>query len=147
MKRRTFCQGAIATLVAVPVSAKAEPTKATLYKNPQCGCCDIYVAYLQENGFEVEVNTTTDLAEINRKAGIPERIQGCHALFVDRYVVDGLVPVDIVRKLLSERPDIVGISLPGMPIGAPGMPGRKVAKLVVYAVTKDGKPPTVYAAE
>jgi hypothetical protein len=147
MKRRTFCQGAIATLVAMPLPVKAEPIGATLYKNPQCNCCDIYAAYLRDNGFEVELVSTTDLADINSKAGIPERIQGCHAMFVDRYVVDGLVPVNIVRKLLSERPDIVGISLPGMPVGAPGMPGQKTGKLVVYAVTKDGKAPTVYATE
>jgi hypothetical protein len=147
MKRRTFCQGIIATLVALPLPAIAAPIRATLYKNPQCNCCDIYAAYLGENGFEVEVKLTTDLAEINSKAGIPEKIQGCHAMFVDGYVVDGLVPVNIVRKLLSERPAIVGISLPGMPVGAPGMPGLKTGKFVIYAVTKDGTAPTVYAIE
>jgi len=147
MKRRIFCQGAIATLAALPLPAMAAPVRATLFRNPQCNCCDIYADYLRENGFEVDVMSTNDLAEINSKAGIPENIQGCHAMFIDRYVVDGLVPVNIVRKLLSERPAIAGITLPGMPVGAPGMPGQKTAKLVVYAFTKDGKAPTVYATE
>ncbi len=147
MKRRTFCQGTIATLVVLPLPAKSEPVRATLYRNPQCFCCDGYAAYLRENGFDVDVKSTNDLADINRKAGFPEKIQGCHAMFVENYVVDGLVPVSIVRKLLSERPAIVGITLPGMPVGAPGMPGQKTAKFVVYAVTNDGKAPTVYATE
>jgi hypothetical protein len=147
MKRRTFCRGAIAALVALPLPAVAEPIRATLFRNPQCGCCDIYAAYLRQNGFEVDVKSTNDLDEINRKAGFPETIQGCHAMFVDGYVVDGLVPVNIVRKLLSERPAIAGITLPGMPTGSPGMPGRKTAPFTIYAVAKDGAPPTVYAVE
>jgi hypothetical protein len=149
MKRRTFCQGAIAmaTLTAVPLAVMAEPIRATLYKNPQCNCCDVYAAYLRENGFDVDVKSVDDLTKINTKAGFPEKIQGCHAMFVDKYVVDGLVPVNIVRKLLAERPAIAGITLPGMPVGAPGMPGQKTAKFVIYAVTNDGKAPTVYATE
>jgi hypothetical protein len=147
MKRRIFCQGAIATMVALPLPAMAEPVRATLYRNPQCNCCDIYAAYLRENGFDVDVKSVNDLTEINSKAGIPEKIQGCHAMFVDGYVVDGLVPVNIVRRLLSERPAIAGITLAGMPIGAPGMPGQKRGSFVVYAFTKDGKAPTVYATE
>ena len=147
MKRRTFCRGAIAALVALPLPAMAAPIRATLFRNPQCNCCDIYAAYLRENGFEVDVKSTNDLEEINRKAGFPENIQGCHAMFVDGYVVDGLVPVNIVRRLLSERPAIAGITLAGMPIGAPGMPGQKRGSFVVYAFTKDGKAPTVYATE
>jgi len=66
-------------------------------------------------------------------------------MFVDGYVVDGHVPVEIIQKLLSERPAIAGITLPGMPEGSPGMVGTKTAPFVIYAVTKDGKEPTVYA--
>lgn len=72
------------------------------------------------NRFEVEVKPTNDLAEISRKAGVSEDFQGCHSTFVDGYVVDGHVPMKIVEKLPAERPDIAGISLPGMPVGAPG---------------------------
>ena len=66
-------------------------------------------------------------------------------MFVDGYVVDRHVPVEIVRKLLSERPTIAGITLPGMPAGSPGMVGKKTQTFVIYAVTKDGEPPKVYA--
>ena len=91
------------------------------------------------------MKATNDLAEISQKAGVPEKYQGCHTMFIDGYVVDGHVPVEIVHKLLSERPAIAGITLPGMPAGSPGMVGQKADSFVIYAVTKDGKPPTVYA--
>ncbi len=68
-------------------------------------------------------------------------------MFVDGYVVEGLVPAGVILTLLSERPAIVGITLPGMPTGSPGMPGEKKSPLIVYAVTKDGAPPTTYAVE
>jgi hypothetical protein len=147
MQRRTFCLGAAVMLVALPLPAVAEPTRATLFKNPQCTCCEGYATYLRNNGFEVEVKPTNDLTEISRKAGVPENLQGCHTTFVDGYVVDGHVPVNVVRKLLSERPAIAGITLPGMPLGAPGMTGTKNGEFIIYAVTQNGAPPTVYATE
>src|SRR6516162_3244164 len=147
MKRRRFCQGIILALAALPLPAAAKPIRTTLYKNPQCSCCEGYASYLRNNGFEVEVKPTNDLAEISRKAGVPEKLQGCHTMFVGDYVVDGHVPVNVIRKLLLERPAIAGITLPGMPMGSPGMVGQKTQPFVVYAVTKDGKAPTVYATE
>jgi hypothetical protein len=147
MNRRTFCQGAILATVALPLPAVAGSIRATLYKQPQCSCCDEYAAYPRKNGFEVEVKPTNDLAEISRKAGVPEKLQGCHTMLVDGYVVDGHVPVNVIQKLLSERPAIAGITLPGMPDGSPGMTGRKSGPFTIYAVTKDGAPPKVYATE
>ncbi|WP_027132523.1 DUF411 domain-containing protein [Geminicoccus roseus] len=138
--------GAIITLLAPPMQAMAQQTSAVLYKNPQCGCCEGYADYLRDNGFEVDVKPTNDLAEISRRAGVPEDFQGCHVTFVDGYVVEGHVPVNLVRKLLSERPDIAGITLPGMPMGSPGMGGAKEEPFKVYAVGQDGAP-TVYATE
>src|SRR6266540_1071853 len=147
MNRRHFCKCAILAAAALPLPAIAAPTRATLYKNPQCTCCEGYAAYLRQNGFEVDVKPTNDLTEISSKAGVPEKFQGCHTMFVDNYVVDGHVPVNVVRKLLSERPAIAGITLPGMPEGSPGMTGRKHGPFTIYAVTKDGARPTVYATE
>ncbi|RUO99838.1 DUF411 domain-containing protein [Hyphomicrobium sp.] len=146
MNRTTRLAGFVA-LVAFSTPAIAEPIHAILYKNPQCSCCEKYAAYLRHNGFDVEVKPTNDLAEISSKAGVPERMEGCHTMFINGYVIDGHVPVDIVRKLLSEKPAIAGITLPGMPSGSPGMVGAKTEKFVIYAVTKDGNAPTVYAAE
>ena len=147
MKRRTFCRGVILAMVALPLPAVAEPVHATLYKNPQCTCCEGYAAYLRQNGFEVDVRPTNDLTEISSKAGVPEKFQGCHTMLVNGYVVDGHVPINVVRKLLSERPAIAGITLPGMPAGSPGMTGYKQGPFTIYAVTKDGAPPKLYASE
>ena len=147
MNRRHFCRGAALAAVAIPLPALAAPTRATLYKNPQCTCCEGYAAYLRKNGFEVDVQPTNDLTEISQKAGVPEALQGCHTMFVDGYVVDGHVPVNVIRRLLSERPPIAGITLPGMPEGSPGMTGSKTGPFTIYAVTKDGAPPKVYAVE
>jgi hypothetical protein len=147
MHRRTFCGVALCALFATPLPATAETIRATLYKNPQCGCCDEYAAYLRRNGFDIDVHPTNNLAEISSKAGVPETLQGCHTMFVNGYVVDGHVPVKVIRKLLSERPPIAGMTLPGMPAGSPGMTGEKDGPFTVYAVTKDGAPPTVYASE
>ena len=137
-----------ALLVSGGFVVHAEETlKATLYKNPQCGCCEGYADYLRDNGFEVDVKPTNDLAEISSKAGVPADFQGCHTMFVDGYVVDGHVPVKTIRKLLSERPDVAGITLPGMPMGSPGMTGEKTEPFTIYSVTKEGEQPTVYATE
>jgi hypothetical protein len=138
---------AFLTLMTTPLPALAAPIHALLYKNPQCSCCEIYAAYLQQNGFDVELKPTNDLAEVSAKAGVPADLEGCHTMFIDGYAFDGLVPVDIVKKVLTERPAIAGVTLAGMPTGAPGMPGAKTAPLKIYAFTKDGKAPTVYAVE
>lgn len=145
--KRTIRLLALLSVLAAPLPAMADPTKATLYKDPQCGCCEGYAAYLRDHGFEVDVKPTHDLAEISRKAGVPAQFQGCHTMLVDGYVVDGHVPVTIVRKMLTEKPAIAGVTLPGMPQGSPGMSGIKTAPFTVFAVTKDGKQPTVYAKE
>jgi len=131
--------------MAVPAAARAEdPIAATLYKNPQCACCEIYAKYLTLGGFKVEVIPTNDLAEISRKAGVPSELEGCHTMFIGDYVVDGHVPLPTVHKLLREKPAIAGITLPGMPSGSPGMNGPKVESWTIYAVTKDGAPPSVF---
>jgi hypothetical protein len=99
-----------------------------------------YVDYLRHHGCEVTSKPTNDLAEISRKAGVPSELQGCHSAFIEDYVVDGHVPVEAIKKLLSERPPIKGIALPGMPAGSPGMSGEKIGPLTIYAIGRDGKP-------
>ena len=131
-------------LVAPNRAHAAEPIPVTLYKNPQCSCCESYAQYLDRNGFKVDVKPTNDLAEISRKAGVPEDLQGCHTSFIGSYVVDGHVPVKTIRKLLDDKPAIVGITLPGMPPGSPGMYGNKTGSLIVYAVSRDGAAPSIF---
>ena len=144
---RIFRLGATLALLALPLPAMADPLQATLYKNPQCGCCEGYADYLRANGFQVDVKPTNDLMQISQKAGVPPEFQGCHTTFIDGYVIDGHVPASVIGKLLKERPPIAGITLPGMPIGSPGMDGVKTQPFTIYAVTKDGAAPTVYATE
>ena len=90
--------GAAAILAMSLNAAPAAAQEATLYKNPQCGCCESYADYLRENGFTVEVKPTHDLAQISREAGIPDDFQGCHTAFLDDYVVSGHVPIDVVTS-------------------------------------------------
>ena len=145
--KHTIKIAALLAAVALPWPAFADAIHATLYKNPQCGCCENYAAYLRQNGFDVEVKPSNDLAEISSKAGVPAEYEGCHTTFIEGYVVDGHVPIKAIEKLLKERPAIAGITLPGMPMGSPGMGDDPSASFTVYAVTKDGAKPTVYSFE
>lgn len=145
MRRALFLA---AILITGATAAHAEDAlKATLYKSPQCSCCEGYASYLRGDGFDVTVKPTHDLANISRNAGVPAHLQGCHTMLIDGYVVDGHVPVNIVRRLLAERPPVAGISLPGMPTGSPGMGGSKTGPFVIYALPKDGGTPVLYAKE
>ncbi len=96
--------------------------------------CESYASYLRENGFTVTVKPTHELAQMSRMAGIPENFEGCHLSMIDGYVVSGHVPVASVERLLSEQPKIVGITLPGMPQGSPGMSGRKTEPFTTYEI-------------
>ncbi|WP_443024252.1 DUF411 domain-containing protein [Sneathiella sp.] len=124
---------------------EAVATEVTLYKNPQCQCCESYADYLRENGFVVSVKPTHDLVPMSKKAGIPEDFQGCHLAFIDNYVVSGHVPINTVKKLLTEKPDIKGLTLPGMPTGSPGMGGPKTGSFIIYQI--NDKQPTIYTSE
>ena len=122
-----------------------EPRAATLYKDPQCGCWEAYADHLRESGFEVTVTPTHQLPQIKRQHGVPSALEGCHTTLVDGYVVEGHVPVATLLRLLAEKPDIRGISLPGMPAGSPGMSGEKTAPFTIYEIG-EGQP-RLYAVE
>jgi hypothetical protein len=137
----------LALALSLPWPALADAIQATMYKMPQCGCCEGHAAYLRQNGFAVDVKESFELSKISAEAGIPPELEGCHTIFVDGYVVGGHVPAGVIKKMLSERPAIAGITLAGMPLGSPGMDGPKTEPFVIYAVTKDGAKPMVYATE
>jgi hypothetical protein len=138
---------ALVVLVAALGSAAQaeEPWTATLYKNPQCACCEGYADYLRDNGFEVAVQPSHDLPLLHRQHGVPDALVGCHTTLVDGYVVEGHVPVRALLRLLTEKPGITGISLPGMPAGSPGMFGEKTEPFTIYEIA-DG-PAKIYAVE
>jgi hypothetical protein len=131
--------------LAAPASAAEGAKEATLYKNPQCTCCEAYADYLRENGFDVTVVPTHDLSLIKQRHGVPAAYEGCHTMLIDGYVVEGHVPVDILDRLLTERPDLKGISLPGMPMGSPGMSGEKTEPFTIFGFGDE--PTEVYAVE
>ena len=142
--RRSTALLAALLMALLSTQAFAAQTMVTLYKNLQCTCCEAYVKFLEEQGFKVEVKPVRDLHAIDQKAGVPEALEGCHTSFIDGYVVIGHVPIDAIRKLLAERPKIVGISIPGMPANLPGMPGPRSHPVAIHEITADGSTSKIF---
>ncbi|GGG52489.1 hypothetical protein GCM10010964_44550 [Caldovatus sediminis] len=139
---------AVAPLAPSPSHAATDAGEAVLYKNPQCGCCGGHADHLRRNGFRVRVVETHDLPLIKQRHGVPEALEGCHTTLVGGYVVEGHVPAGVLHRLLAERPAIRGISLPGMPLGSPGMNGPKTEPFTIYTLPRDAAAePAVYAVE
>ena len=103
-----------------------------VFKTPSCGCCYGYVLFLEKEKFNVKQTDMRSLHSIKQKYNIPLEMQSCHTTIIGKYFKEGHVPLEAVNKLLKEQPDIDGIALPGMPIGTPGMPGKKEEPFVVY---------------
>jgi hypothetical protein len=114
-----------------------------VYKTPTCGCCTAWVDHVKDAGFEVEVLDLPDLTAIKTQQGIPRELASCHTSVVGGYWVEGHVPADLIARLLRDKPAIRGISVPGMPMGSPGMEGPYREKYNVIAVGRDGSH-TVY---
>ena len=98
-----------------------------------------WVSHLKAAGFTVETTDVRDVTPIKIEQGVPRRVASCHTAVVDGYVVEGHVPADDIRRMLAERPDIVGIAVPGMPIGSPGMEGPGAREYSVISFDEDGK--------
>lgn len=148
--RLLIVAGLLAALVTIAGCARSPPpsgdTVVTVYKNPSCGCCNAWVQHLRSAGLSVEAHDVRDLAVIKARVGIPVGMGSCHTAEVGGYFVEGHVPADDIRRLLRERPDAKGLTVPGMPIGSPGMEDRsgKVDPYDVLLVSKDGST-SVYA--
>jgi hypothetical protein len=117
----------------------SDVTTMTVYKTPTCGCCTKWVNHLREQGFQVTAYDISDLTPIKKKHGVPDALATCHTAIVDGYVVEGHVPADVIQRLLSERPKVVGITVPGMPMGSPGMEGAYSEPYDVLTFDQDGK--------
>ncbi len=109
---------------------------AELYYSPTCGCCKIYGDYLKSEGFEVKIRETQNIENIKETLKIPSELWSCHTVKIGKYYVEGHIPIEAIKKLLEEQPNIEGIALPGMPSGSPGMPGEKTEEFVIFAVSK-----------
>lgn len=120
------------------VKLNAPASKITVYKSETCGCCDGYALHLDKNGLDVNIIEVDDISPIKEKYKIPPNMQSCHTSVIGDYFVEGHVPVEAIRKLMQEKPDISGIGLAGMPSASPGMPGTKQGPFKIYSIAKDG---------
>lgn len=121
MKRRIFLN-AVLVAGALPLwSHAAKKPAITVYKTPSCGCCHEWVAHLRKNGFEVTTHDVPDTSPYRSRFGVPKELASCHTGVIDGYALEGHVPAADIRRLLAERPKARGLSVPGMPVGSPGM--------------------------
>lgn len=110
-----------------------------IYQSPSCGCCELWVDYMKNKGYEVNVYKTDDFMKIKEELGIKDEYQSCHTGVVEGYVIEGHVPYNAVAWLLANKPkDIIGVSAPGMPQGSPGMEQGYIQKYPVILMKKDG---------
>jgi len=124
----------------------AKPLRIEVWKSATCGCCKDWIAYLEKDGFQV-ISHDTGNAAVRARMGLPNRYGSCHTAVIDGYLVEGHVPAREIRRLLRERPAALGIAVPEMPIGSPGMDGpaygNRREPYAVLLVARDGSA-TVY---
>lgn len=113
--------GAVMLSQPMRVLAASSANQVTVWKTPSCGCCHEWVAHLRKSGFEVVTHDVEDTAPIRQKFGLNARFGSCHTARLGSYVVEGHVPAQELRRLLREQPKALGLAVPGMPMGSPGM--------------------------
>jgi hypothetical protein len=125
LSRRQLLIFASSSIVAAPMTGLADGTSPDIHvvKNPQCGCCNAWIEILTDKGFNV---TTEDrsgslLTELKIESGVPENMMSCHNAKIDGYFIEGHVPAGDIKRLIEERPDALGLAVPAMPYGSPGM--------------------------
>ncbi len=128
-------------LAQVSFNATANEPKPVVevYKSASCGCCNSWIQHLENNGFEVEAHNVPDVRAARQALGMPQQLGACHTARVGNYLVEGHVPAADIRKLLKEKPDALGITVPGMPPGSPGMESPHPVHYDTLLVGKDGK--------
>ena len=126
--------------LGLPWHAAAEDLpKMTVWKSPWCGCCGNWIDHMRAAGFEVEVEDVEDLGMVKRMASVPDELQSCHTARVGEYTVEGHVPASDIIRLLEERPDALGLVVPGMPSGSPGMENGEHDPYDVLMLRQDGE--------
>ena len=136
---------AVADRPAEPSGTEAAATATPrpiveVWKSPTCGCCTGWVEYLEDEGFEVVAHDTDDVDAVKAALGLVDpRLKSCHTATIGDYVIEGHVPVSDIERLLAERPDVIGISAPGMPMMSPGMGSREPKDYDVVSFDEDGR--------
>ncbi|WP_343314391.1 DUF411 domain-containing protein [Brucella sp. BE17] len=123
---RSFILGSLLSFTGLVTFAQSEPVSAQahsviMYKDPFCGCCEGWAAHMKAAGFDVTIKAEDDMDAIKAHHGVSPKLASCHTAIVDGYVIEGHVPAQAVKQLLAGRPQAKGLTVPGMPIGAPGM--------------------------
>ena len=141
-QQRRLCLGAaVAALFAAPLHANAAPPEVQVWKSPSCGCCQAWIDHLEAAGFTVHKHDQGN-SVARRRAGIPDALGSCHTALIDGYAIEGHVPAADIKRLLAERPAAIGLAVPGMPIGSPGMDGpaygNRQDDYAVLLVGRDG---------
>jgi hypothetical protein len=125
------------SVVLLPSSnVEADEIKATVYKSPTCGCCEGHADYLGSKGFDVEVIETSNFTDVKDEHGLDHYMRSCHSTIVGRYIFEGHIPSDQIKRVLEEQPAIAGLSVPGMLQGTPGMGGPKPEQVEVLALER-----------
>lgn len=119
--RRVFLLAAAASALSAGCAAAAAPRDLVVYKTPWCGCCKGWITHMTRAGFKAKVVEVEDLAPVRAKHGIPFKLSSCHTAEIGGYFVEGHVPPADVERLLREKPKALGLLVPGMPLGSPGM--------------------------
>lgn len=123
----------------------AEDDVITVYKSATCGCCKNWISHLEssplvkEMGFKIKAINSSNMSLIKDKKGVPSGARSCHTAVINDYVIEGHVPAEDIIKLLKEKREVTGLAVPGMPMGSPGMEGRRVDNYSVYEFDKQGK--------
>ena len=107
--------------LALPRLVRAEGLKIAVTKDPTCGCCENWVKHLKDNGFQATVTESSDMDAVKNSHNIPKAARSCHTGIVDGYVIEGHVPAADIKRVLKDRPAVIGLAVPGMPVGSPGM--------------------------
>jgi len=123
MKRRHLLAGIAGgtALLALPFVAVVHATEVHVFKSRSCGCCGVWVRHLRAAGLEVKVTDVDNAAVERKRLGMPDQFGACHTAMVKGYVIEGHVPADEVKRLLESEPKAIGLAVPGMPVGSPGM--------------------------
>lgn len=129
----------IMTPLLVAACGEARAATVAVVKSPACGCCALWVEHLRANGFQVQVTDSDDLESAARRMGVPNELRSCHTASVDGYAIEGHVPAEDIRRLLAERPDAVGLAVPGMPVGSPGMEQGPPQHFATFIFRRDGR--------
>ena len=125
----------------------SEKVELTVYKSPTCGCCTKWVSHLEANGFEVISHDVSDVQVIKQKYGVRHDLASCHTAMVNGFVIEGHVPASDIKRFLSNTTvaNVAGLTVPGMPMGSPGMEGHRKDKYNVIAIDKNNNA-TVYSS-